>query len=231
MPNIEITAADGGTFAAYLSTPKSGKGPGIVLMHAIFGVNDEMRVYADDFAAHGFVVVLPEMFWRIERGVELKPGPEGGRRAMELSKSFNTDTAQGVSDLQAAVSWLRAHPACTGKVGTVGYCLGGKMAYLMALDSDADCNVGYFGVGIERLLDHAPRLSRPLMLHIPERDEHCAPESQAEIKRVLAGKAEMFGYAGAGHAFNRVGGPHYHAEATAVSHARTDRFLKQHLQH
>jgi carboxymethylenebutenolidase len=186
-----------------------------------------MRGYADDFAAHGFVTLLPEMFWRLERGVDLAPGPEGGRRAMELAKTFDAKT--GVNDLKAVLAALRRHPACTGKVGTVGYCLGGKMAYLMALDSDADCNVGYFGVGIERLLDRAPQLSRPLMLHIPEQDQHCSPESQAAIKKALAGRAEMFGYPGAGHAFNRAGA-HYHAEATATSYARTEKFLKQHLQ-
>jgi carboxymethylenebutenolidase len=229
MPNIEITAADGGKFAGYLSVPKSGKGPGVILMHAIFGLNDEMRGYADDFAAHGFTALIPEMFWRVERGVDLKPGPEGGKRATEISKVFNVDLAQGVNDLKSAVAMLRRHPACTGKVGTVGYCLGGKMAYLMALDSDADCNVGYFGVGIERLLDRAHNLHHPLMLHIPEQDEHCTPEAQALIKQTLAGKAEMFAYPGAGHAFNRVGGPHYHAEATKTSHERTDRFLRQHL--
>jgi carboxymethylenebutenolidase len=229
MPNIEITAADGGTFVGYLSVPKSGKGPGVLLLHAIFGVNDETRGYADEFAADGFTALIPEMFWRIERGVDLKPGPEGGKRALELSTLFNANVAQGVDDLKSALATLRKHPACTGKVGTVGYCLGGKMAYLMALDSDADCNVGYFGVGIERLLDRSNSLHRPLMLHIPEEDEHCTPESQALIKRTLAGKAEIFAYPGAGHAFNRVGGRHYHAEATRTSYERTDKFLRQHL--
>ena len=229
MPNIEITAADGGTFVGYLSVPKSGKGPGVLLLHAIFGVNDETRGYADEFAADGFTALIPEMFWRIERGVDLKPGPEGGKRALELSTLFNANVAQGVDDLKSALATLRKHPACTGKVGTVGYCLGGKMAYLMALDSDADCNVGYFGVGIERLLDRAGQLHRPLMLHIPAEDSHCPPEAQKAIYAALDGRAELHTYPEAGHAFNRVGGRLYNAAATALGQERTQEFLARHL--
>jgi carboxymethylenebutenolidase len=228
MPNIDIAAEGGGSFTAYLSAPSRGKGSGIILMHAIFGVNAEMRAYADDFAAHGFVALCPDMFWRLEPGVELTPGtPEGTRRSTEMARGFDAKT--GVQDLKAALAALRRYPACTGKVGTVGYCLGGKMAYLMALDSDAECNVGYFGVGIEKLLDRAPQVARPLLLHIPENDEHCPPSAQQAIKTALHGRAEMHTYPGAGHAFNRVRGRNFHQEATTVSFGRTNEFLHRHL--
>lgn len=228
MPDIDIAADDGGRFSAYLSLPSRGKGPGMLLMHAIFGVNAEMRGFADDFAAHGYVALCPDLFWRREPGVQLTPGtPEGTRRSQELARAFDAST--GVQDLKASLAYLRGHPSCTRKVGTVGYCLGGKMAYLMALRSDADCNVGYFGVGIERLLDQADQLARPLLLHIPELDSHCPPQAQRAIIAALQGRAELHSYPGAEHAFNRAGSKRFDAAATALSYQRTAEFLGRYL--
>ena len=156
MPNVTITAADGGHFSAYLSLPKNvtGKAPGIVMMQQIFGANAEMRGFTDDYAAQGYVAICPDLFWRLEPGVEIDPlAPDGFQKAVNYAPRFDAD--QGVEDLKATVAFLRAHPACNGKIGTVGYCLGGLLAYLMATRSDADCNVGYFGVRIEKYLGEA----------------------------------------------------------------------------
>ena len=163
MPQVTIDATDGGSFSAYLSLPKNvtGKVPGIVMMQQIFGANAEMRGFTDDYAAQGYVAICPDLFWRLEPGVEIDPlAPDGFQKAVNYAPRFNAD--QGVEDLKATVAFLRAHPACNGKIGTVGYCLGGLLAYLMAARSDADCNVGYFGVRIEKYLGEAGNVAQPL---------------------------------------------------------------------
>jgi len=133
MPNVTITAADGGHFSAYLSLPTnvSGKVPGIVMMQQIFGANAEMRGFTDDYAAQGYVAICPDLFWRLEPSVEIDPlAPDGFQKALTYAPRFNAD--QGVEDLKAAVAFLRAHPACNSKIGTVGYCLGGTIAIAAA---------------------------------------------------------------------------------------------------
>ncbi len=148
MAEVTIRAADGGSFSAYLATPKSGKGPGIVLIQEIFGVNKVMRDLADGFAAQGYTVMCPDLFWRQEPGVQITDKTEAEwKKAFSLMQGFNT--AKGVDDLKATLATLRKHQACTGKVGSIGYCLGGKLAFLMATRSDSDANVGYYGVGLQ----------------------------------------------------------------------------------
>ena len=142
---ITIRSSEGEEFAAYLalpygppgpSGPSSGEGPGLVLLQEIFGVNRDMRAVADWYAARGFVVACPDLFWRQEPGVQLTDGrDEDWQRAFELYQGL--DEAKAVEDAAATLAFLRQHPACTGKVGTVGFCLGGKLAYLMATRSDA----------------------------------------------------------------------------------------------
>lgn len=235
MPNVTITAADGGSFSAYISLPKNASGPsvsnkvpGIIMMQQIFGANAEMRGFTDDYAAQGYVAICPDLYWRLQPGVEIDPlGPDGFKQAFNYAPRLDTD--QAVEDLKAAAAFLRHHPACNGKIGTVGYCLGGLLAYLMATRSTADCNVGYFGVRIEKYLGEADKVAKPLMLHIPEADRHVSPEAQAQIKAALAGKAELLSYPGADHAFNRVGAASYNRDVTALADDRTANFLRRHL--
>jgi carboxymethylenebutenolidase len=230
MSEVTIRAADGGSFSGYLATPKSGKGPGILVIQEIFGVNQVMRDLADGFAAQGYVALCPDLFWRQEPGIQLTDKTEAEwARAFQLYQSF--DEAKGVDDLKASLAHLRGLPACTGKAGSVGYCLGGKLAYLMATRSDADCNVGYYGVGIEKALDEASKITRPLMLHIAEKDQFCPPEAQAQIKAVLGKnpKVTIHSYPGVDHAFARSGGEHYDNAAAETANKRTAAFFKQHL--
>jgi len=230
MSELTIRAADGGSFSGYLATPKNGKGPGILVIQEIFGVNQVMRDITDGFAAQGYVALCPDLFWRQEPGIQLTDKTEAEwARAFQLYQGF--DEAKGVDDLKASLAHLRGLPACTGKAGSVGYCLGGKLAYLMATRSDADCNVGYYGVGIDKALDEASKLTRPLMLHIAEKDEFCPPEAQAQIKAVLGKnpKVTIHSYPGVGHAFARPGGEHYDKAAAETANQRTAAFFKQHL--
>jgi len=230
MTDVTIRAADGGSFSAYLATPKSGKGPGIVLIQEIFGVNKVMRDLADGFAAQGYTVMCPDLFWRQEPGIQITDKTqEEWNKAFSLYQGFNVE--KGVDDLKATLAALRKHPACTGKVGSVGYCLGGKLAYLMGTRTDADANVGYYGVGIQDSLGEAKNLKKPLLLHVAAKDQFVPPEAQAKVKDALKGNAlvAIYTYNEQDHAFARVGGAHYDKAAADQANGRTAEFFKKNL--
>lgn len=227
---ITINAFDGGEFDAYLALPTSQRGPGIVLLQEIFGVNQDMRSIADWYAARGFVVLCPDLFWRQQPGIQLTDQTDAEwARAFELYKGL--DEAKAVDDAGATLEFLRQHPACTGKVGAVGFCLGGKLAYLLAVRQQPDCSVGYYGVGIEKALDEITNLSGALLLHIAELDQFCSPAAQAAMHAALEGNANitLHDYAGQDHAFARVGGAHYNAGAAELANLRTLEFFTRHL--
>lgn len=229
MPDITISGQDG-HFSAYLAKPASGSGPGIVLIQEIFGINKVMRDIADAHASEGYFVLAPDLFWRQEPGVQLTDQTDAEwARARSLMQAFDQD--KGIEDLIATMKALRAMQGCTGKVGTVGYCLGGRLAYLMATRSDADCSVSYYGVGIQDFLDEAKNINAPLMLHVAEEDQFVPKEAQATVKTHLQGHPQVtiHSYAGADHAFARVGGKHYDKTAANSANRRTAEFFKQHL--
>lgn len=229
---IDIAAADGsGHFRAYLSTPASGRGPGLVMLQEIFGVNATLRAMADHYAEEGYTVLVPDLFWRQTPGLELGYGPEDREQALTCYRAF--DMALGLQDIQSAISALRTQPGLAdsvqaGKVGVVGYCLGGSLAYLAACHTDCDVAVGYYGVGIEKRLDDAATLRCPLVLHIPAQDAHCPPEAQQAITQALAGRdAEVYIYPGADHAFARPGGDHFDKPSALMAHQRSVTALKR----
>jgi carboxymethylenebutenolidase len=156
--HVRINALDGsGSFNAYLALPASGSGPGLVLAQEIFGVNATMREVADYYAEEGYVVLVPDLFWRQQPDVELGYTPQDWERAFGFYKGF--DEALGVQDIQACLNALRQRPdVADGKAGVLGFCLGGKLAYLAACRTDTDAAVGYYGVGIEAALDEAERI-------------------------------------------------------------------------
>jgi len=230
MTEVTIRAADGGSFKAYLATPKSGKGPGILLIQEIFGVNKVMRDLADGYAAQGYVVMCPDIFWRQEPGVDITDQTKAEwDKAFKLFQGFNVD--KGIDDLKATLAALRSHAACTGKVGSVGYCLGGKLAYLMATRSDSDADVGYYGVGIQDLLGEAKSIKKPLLLHVANKDGFVPPEAQAKVKAALKANSQVTinDYPEQDHAFARVGGEHYDKAAADLANKRTADFFKKHL--
>jgi carboxymethylenebutenolidase len=230
LTDITIRASDGGSFTGYLAVPAGGTGPGIIVAQEIFGVNAVMRAVCDELAAQGYAALCPDIFWRIEPGIQITDKTEAEwKRAFELFGLFDVD--QGIVDLEAAVAQLRHHPACTGKVGSVGYCLGGKLSFLMATRSDVDCSVGYYGVGIQDLIGEAKNIRKPLALHIAEKDQFVPPAAQESIKQALNGNplVTLYSYPGADHAFARVGGAHYDAAAADLANSRTSAFLRRHL--
>ena len=229
MPDITINGRDG-DFSAYLSTPATGSGPGLLVIQEIFGVNQSMRQMCDAFAAQGFFALCPDIFWRQEPGIQITDKTdEEWQKAFQLFQGFDVD--KGVEDLKDSLAALRGLDACSGKAGTVGYCLGGKLAFLMATRSDAECNIGYYGVGLAELLGEVAAISTPLMLHVAEQDEYCPPEAQAKLRDSLGSHPQttLHSYPGMPHAFARAGGVHYDADAATLANGRTYDFLKQHL--
>jgi carboxymethylenebutenolidase len=224
---ITVSAADSGSFRAYLSRPARGSGPGLLLLQEIFGVNETMRAQADELAEAGYVVVVPDLFWRLEPGVELDYSPEGWQRAFELYGKF--DEGKAVEDITATLEVLRRHPACEGKVGAIGYCLGGKLAFLTGCRTNLDCSVCYYGVGIEKSLDEIENIKRPMVMHFAELDNFAPPEAVARIKAAGGGRPhiEIHEYPGVDHAFARVGGDHYHEPSAKLANSRSLAFLRR----
>ena len=229
MPDITIEGPDG-SFGAYLAQPAATPAPGLVVAQEIFGVNQVMRDVCDWLAGQGFVACCPDLFWRIEPGIQITDQTQAEwDRAFELFGLFDVD--KGIDDMKAALSHLRGHGACNGRVGSVGYCLGGKIAFLMATRSDSDANVSYYGVGLDALLGEAGNIAKPLMLHVASKDQFVPPEAQDKITAGLADAPHvtLHVYEGQDHAFARVGGAHYDRAAADLANGRTLDLLKETL--
>src|SRR5580765_5776610 len=227
---VKIKSFDGGEFDAHLVLPAGGYGPGVVVLQEIFGVNQFMRQVCEWYAAHGFVAICPDLFWRQEPGVDMTDQSEAEwQKAFQLYQGL--DEAKAVEDSAATVEFLRQHSACSGRVGAVGFCLGGKLAWLLSARFKPDCAVGYYGVGIEKALHEASGLASPLMLHIAGQDKFCPPEAREQIHAALDANSlvKIHDYPEQDHAFGRLGGEHYNAAAAELAHLRTLEFVVRHL--
>jgi carboxymethylenebutenolidase len=227
---MTIKTADG-SFSAYVARPEgAGPFPAVVVIQEIFGVNRFVRAVADRLAADGYLAVAPDLFWRIEPGIDITDQSEAEwKKAFELYNAF--DVAKGVEDIGATVAAVRARPDCNGKVGAVGYCLGGLLAYLTAARTDADAVVSYYGVGIDNFLGEAQAIKKPLLLHIAGEDQFVPKPAQEKIIEGLRGhpNVALHTYPGRDHAFARDGGAHYDAADAATANARTRDFFKRAL--
>jgi carboxymethylenebutenolidase len=227
--NLTLKTPDG-EFGAYVATPKTVPAPAIVVIQEIFGVNAVMRQIADQFAAHGYLTICPDLFWRIEPGIDITDQSEAEwKRAFELFNAF--DVEAGVKDIAATIDAVRQDPRCNGKVGAVGFCLGGLLAYLTAVRTDADASVAYYGVGIERYTAEAEKLVNPLLMHIAEEDQFTPKPALDLILGALKNhrQIEIQTYPGRDHAFARPGGEHYDAADAALAESRTLDFFKRNL--
>lgn len=219
-----------GSFGGYLAAPSSGEGPGILVIQEIFGINEFVREICDYHAAKGRFALALDLFWRIEPGVDITDkSEEHWQKAFSLMQAFNVDT--GAEDIQSGITYLRGLAGCTGKIGAVGYCLGGQLAYLSATRTDCDASVGYYGVYIQDLLDEAAKITKPLMLHIAEKDQFVPPEAQAKIIDGLKDNPHvtLHSYPEMEHAFARTGGQHYDKACAELANTRTETFFRQHL--
>ena len=220
----------GGSFAAYAARPDAAKAPALIVIQEIFGVNQVMRDLTDEFARSGFFAVCPDLFWRIEPGIDITDKTEAEwQRAFELFNAFDVD--KGVKDIGATIAHIRGHPACSGAVGAVGFCLGGLLSFLSATRTDIDAAACYYGVGIEQRLREADALVTPVLLHIAEEDRFVPKAAQTLIIEALKNRslAEIYTYPGRDHAFARLGGEHYDAADAARAIVRTLTFLRGRL--
>lgn len=218
---IEVTAADGGRFAAYLALPARTPAPGLVVLPEVFNTNPHIRSVADGYAAAGYVVLAPDVFWRQEPACYAAYTDEGRAKVSALRARLDTD--QFASDLGDVVATLRARPDCTGKVGVMGFCLGGKYAYLGATRLPIDAAASYYGVEIDNYLGEADRLHCPLLMHFAETDPHVPPATVAAIQARMGGwsNVEIHIYPGTEHGFNRQGYPPYNEAAAKLARERT----------
>ena len=220
---VTITTPDG-SFEAY----QNGAGPGLVVIQEIFGINQVMRDLCDEYAGQGYTAICPDLFWRMEPGVELTDKTEEEwEQAFEYMNNFDID--KGVDDIAQTIGYARR--VATGKVGAVGYCLGGLLAYLTACRTDSDATVGYYGVNIDKYLDEASKIEKPLTLHIAGEDRFVDKDQQ---KKIVSGLEDnpyttLFQYEGVDHAFAREGGEHYDAKAADLANTRTRKFFQDHL--
>jgi carboxymethylenebutenolidase len=227
MPSITIQATDGsGSFAAYVVEPKTKPAGVVVLIQEIFGVNQAMRDIAAWVADLGFIAVAPDLFWRIEPGIDITDKSDAEwKRAFELFQTF--DQAKGIEDLKATVAAARKMQGSNGKVATMGYCLGGRLAFMMAQQSDADANVSYYGVGLDELAGDLGKVTKPLLIHIADKDEFFPAEGRAAV--VAATKSHPHAvshvYPNANHAFARVNGIHWDGRSATIANGRSAELL------
>lgn len=224
---VTVTAADGGKFAAYAAIPESGSGPGLVLLQEILGVNRHIRDLAALYAEEGYVTVAPDLFWRMQPGVDLGYSDEDFKRAFELYARFDVD--QAVKDVADTLAALRAMPQCEGKAGALGFCLGGMLAYLTAARCNVEAAVSYYGVGIEKRLEEARAVRCPMVMHFGEADEFVPAAAREAVAAAFAGRddVEIHAYAGAGHGFNNSVRPNYDRFAASLAHSRTIGILRR----
>jgi carboxymethylenebutenolidase len=219
---ISIAAGGAGdTFRAYLAVPQAGSGPGIVLLHTAFGLDRHMHDMADLYAEEGYVVICPDLYWRIEPGLDLGQNEADRKRMFALYQKF--DRAAALADIAQTVLALRGRGECIGKIGVVGFCLGGGLAYHAAAQSGIDCAVAYYGVGIEAALDLAPRIVCPMVLHFAENDDYVPASAVARVREAFAGcpDIQIHTYPGARHGFNRPDGGDYDKPAAGLAHSRS----------
>ena len=220
---IQIKTETGKQFSAYLVAPSSGKGPGIVLCQEIFGVNAAMREKANFLAEEGYTVLVPDLFWRSAPNIELGYTPEDFQKAYALYQQY--DENLGVEDIQDSLTYLQTRPECdtsTG-LGVVGYCLGGKLAYLAACRlPEVACAVGYYGVGLESVLDELANLKGRLVLHIAELDQFTPPDARQAILQAASqySNVKAYVYEDVDHAFARPKSEHYHKPSARFAHER-----------
>ncbi|RZL84448.1 MAG: dienelactone hydrolase family protein [Rhodococcus sp. (in: high G+C Gram-positive bacteria)] len=227
---VDLSAADGHTFRAYSVSPEVTEPVGgLVLLHEIFGINSYMRTMAEIFAGHGFHTLVPDLFARQERDVELGYSGDDFTHALELRDNLDRSTV--TLDIGVASDFLRGGATSNGRVGTLGYCLGGGLAILAAAHTDVDTAVSYYGVGVQDHLDLAERINVPVLFHVAEHDHYCPPDARAAIAEAFAGHqdVELYRYQGVGHAFATFGRDTFDADATDLAFDRTLLHLKRWL--
>ena len=227
---VQISTLDASaSIPAYVAQPSGEAKAAVIVIPEIFGVNAGIRQKCDKWAAQGYLAVAPDIFWRFAPGVELNPDVE-----TELQQAFGYfqqyDPNDGIYDIEAAIHWIRRDQGVS-KVGCVGYCLGGRLAYMAAARTDIDASAGYYGVMIDQMLGESHAIAKPLMLHIPTADHFVGPEAQAKIHAGLDDhpKVTLHDYPGLDHGFAAETGNRRDEAGAQLADDRTAEFLKAHI--
>jgi carboxymethylenebutenolidase len=225
IPTLEGDAS----FGAYLARPEGTPRGAIIVIQEIFGVNPGIRQKCDKLAAEGWLAIAPDLFWRLKPGMEFDPDkPEEFNQALEWMGKFDQD--QGIRDIEATIRHIRGTLGVP-KVACIGYCLGGRLAFMTAARTDIDASVGYYGVGLEGLLGEKHAIAKPLLLHIATKDAFVPPEAQAAIHAGLDDhpKVTIYDYEGVDHGFATELGKRRNEEAATLADRRTAEFLAKAL--
>ena len=230
MGETTIPALDGdGAIPVHLARPAAPPRAAIVVVPEIFGVNPGIRAKCDAWASQGYLALAPDIFWRFAPGVELDPDvPKQLQEGFGYFQQY--DPNDGVKDIEAAIHHLRRTEGCA-RVGLVGYCLGGRLAYMAATRTDVSAAVGYYGVMIDQMLGESHAIANPLMLHIPTADHFVGPDAQAAIHAALDAhpKVTLHDYPGLDHGFAAEAGARRDAAGAALADERTAKFFAKHL--
>lgn len=216
-------------FPCYVAKPDGKPHAAIIVIQEIFGVNEGIRAKCDHWAGLGYLAIAPDLFWRINDGTNLDADvPEQFEIALDLMGKFNQD--QGIRDIEAAIHFAQ-NAIGSHKVGCVGYCLGGRLAFMTAARTDIRASVGYYGVGIDGLLDEKHAISHEVILHIPTNDGFVPANAQAAMHAGLADhpKVTLYDYDGLDHGFAAQFGARRDEAAASLADSRTEAFFKEHL--
>ena len=228
--NIEVPTLEGDSkFPAYCAAPDGEAKAAIIVIPEIFGVNPGIKAKCDGWADKGYLAVAPDIFWRFAPGEELDPDVKAEfDKAIENMGKFSGDDC--IRDVEALIHWIRREKDVE-KVGLVGFCLGGHIAYKAATRTDIDASVGYYGVGIDEALGEAHAIANPLMLHIPTADHFVSPEAQAKMHEALDPhpKVTLHDYDGLDHGFATERGDRRDEQGAQLADRRTEEFFARHL--
>jgi len=216
---IELAASDGHTLDAYRAEPEGDIRGGIVIVQEVFGVNDHVRGVCDGYADDGYLVIAPALFDRVKKDVELGYQGNDLTHGRELRAELGWDNP--LKDVQAAVTALEP----VGKVGVVGYCFGGSVAWLSATRLDVDAAVCYYGGQVPDFIDEDPKC--PVLLHFGETDAFI-PIEKVDMVAEKRPKIPLYRYP-AGHGFNCESRADYHEESAKLARSRTLEFLRKHI--
>ena len=217
-------------FDAYVARPQGTPKAAIIVIQEIFGVNEGIRRKCDRWADQGYLALAPDLFWRAEPHVELDADvPEQFQAAIGHMQKLDQDLS--IRDIEATIKAARAELGGQGHVGLVGYCLGGRLAFMAACRTDGDAFVGYYGVGIDNLLNEQHAIGKPVLLHIPTADGFVPPEAQRAMHDGLKDNRHvtLVDYEGLDHGFAAETGDRRREEAAQLADKRTAEFFAQHL--